>query len=361
MSRTRQIIRPLSLALFLAFLIAAACIVRGHLLEQARSPSPEAEACLNRMIHDMYAARDAKPPQVLQTADDNVATRLEPDGRVRWSHDMGGYFRSWECVVDAGKVVLPYDGGLVALDDRTGDVAWTSAGPALNLFAADNMVIAVSSPWAPGCKREIVARSLRDGSVVWSVPEVETRWVGSIMRSGDILFVRYEIGIREGATTGVDLRGNVRFHLKEYVFSARETDSDFLVVTSHRVARLTKAGAVVWEVLQSDWNSNWPFDWGETVPIAGTDALVCFHGPISNSGAEVWRLDAATGRVRWKALCDPLPNVMHSEYQHSVRLVPLTEEVVVVSRGSSGSFVEVLALSDGKRLNRVELPVTWLP
>ncbi len=356
MAKLRSYIPPLSMVLFLAFTFMGAYYVRHRLVEFARRPSPEAEKALDRVIHELYAAHRAKPPQKPLSEDNGTVTRFEPDGRVRWRRPMGGYIDPWACVIHGGKVILPRGMGLVALDDRTGEACWTSDGPVFNLHATDNIVVATNNSGNPEWERDIVARGLRDGSVAWRAAEQDTRDPGSILQSGNLLFVRYGGGFENGPTTCVDLKGKVRFHLKEFVYSARETGPDVFVATNQRVAKLKNDGAAVWEASTERPPGSFPFDFGDFVMLPGGDILVFFYGPISDSGVEVWRVDAANGRVIWKTECQRL-GIPHSEYEHRAWLVPLSREVIVVSNASGGSFVEVLALSDGKQLTRAVLPV----
>jgi len=323
-----------------------------------RVVSAEAEACVARLIGRLNSP--ARPPTTPVVTRDGTVTRFEPDGTERWSRHLGGYLsnnRLPDTVTHDGKTVVVQDSLLVALDDRTGRVRWTSEGPTDHLHATDDLVIAVDCTLDAQWGHRITARRLRDGAVAWRVPQANRNEPDHLLQAGNLLFVRHNGGITRAATLCLDTAGTTRFKLGEYVFSAHLVDDDLLIATTRRVARLKRDGHVVWETGQGyDWDANWPFDTGEFVSLAGGDVLVVFYGPISDSGVEVWRLDAGDGRIRWKACCEPL-FVGHSEYSHEVRVTTLKQETVVLSQGSAGSFIEVLSLDDGKQLKRVRLSV----
>lgn len=73
---------------------------------------------------------------------------------------------------------------------------------------------------------------------------------------------------------------------------------------------------------------------------------------FSDSGVQVMRLRPQAGEQVWQADCDPL-GVGHSAYQHEAK-VEITDGkyLKVMSKGSEGSFVELLDLGSGRHLSR---------
>jgi hypothetical protein len=66
---------------------------------------------------------------------------------------------------------------------------------------------------------------------------------------------------------------------------------------------------------------------------------------------QVARVDRSPGRAVWRTDCAGL-GVGHSEYQHTAKVEAEGRRVTVRSRGSGGSFTEVLDLRSGRRVRR---------
>ena len=88
-----------------------------------------------------------------------------------------------------------------------------------------------------------------------------------------------------------------------------------------------------------------------TLKLADGGVLEFRFGPISDSGVNLRRLNPQGGRVLWERHCVSL-GVMHSEYVHDVFVHIEGRTAKVISRGSSGTFVERLDLDSGRRLAR---------
>jgi hypothetical protein len=73
-----------------------------------------------------------------------------------------------------------------------------------------------------------------------------------------------------------------------------------------------------------------------------------------DSGVGLVRQTAA-GKELWRATCEPL-GVSHSIYRHEVVVQREGDRLRVTSRGSGGTFVEVLELASGKRIERTVAP-----
>jgi hypothetical protein len=85
--------------------------------------------------------------------------------------------------------------------------------------------------------------------------------------------------------------------------------------------------------------------------VGDGDLVAFLYCGIADSGVEVMRLNSATGKVVWRADCAPL-GVKHSAYQHEATVAAEGDALRVTSRGSSGTFVEVLDLGSGRQLER---------
>jgi outer membrane protein assembly factor BamB len=90
---------------------------------------------------------------------------------------------------------------------------------------------------------------------------------------------------------------------------------------------------------------------GGLVEVDGGDVVAFSYGPISDSGVRLTRLNAATGKVVWRANCAPL-GVPHSRYWHTAAAIVEGDRLRVTSWGAAGTFVEVLDLQTGKQLRR---------
>jgi hypothetical protein len=90
---------------------------------------------------------------------------------------------------------------------------------------------------------------------------------------------------------------------------------------------------------------------GGLVELPGGDLLAFLYGCISDSGVQVIRLNPGTGKEVWQARCAPL-GVMHSAYKHRATLTVEEGRVKVTSKGSGGTFVELLDLESGRQLKR---------
>jgi len=77
------------------------------------------------------------------------------------------------------------------------------------------------------------------------------------------------------------------------------------------------------------------------------------YNETQDSGVHLVRRDS-DGKELWRALCDPL-GVIHSLYLHQVEVRREGGRLVVTSRGSYGSFIELLELASGKRIERSEM------
>jgi hypothetical protein len=90
---------------------------------------------------------------------------------------------------------------------------------------------------------------------------------------------------------------------------------------------------------------------GEIRRLPNGDLVVFLYELIADSGISVMRLNPESGKTLWSARCAPL-GVSHSRYIHQVELAVTKDLVKVTSRGSAGTFIEVLDLGSGRQLGR---------
>jgi hypothetical protein len=84
------------------------------------------------------------------------------------------------------------------------------------------------------------------------------------------------------------------------------------------------------------------------------DYLAVLYGCTSDSGVQVVRFKALSGKAVWQTRCAPL-GVGHRKYRHMATMVFNGDRLEICSSGGAGAFVEVLALDSGKRLQRTVL------
>jgi hypothetical protein len=123
---------------------------------------------------------------------------------------------------------------------------------------------------------------------------------------------------------------------------------DRFALTDCDVVRLSEAGEVRWFIPfpEREWLAGGNF---VTLPDGGLAAFLYCH--ISDSGVQLLRFDPATGERLWTTQCPGL-GVMHSAYHHEAVVAPEGDNLRVTSRGSSGTFVEVIDARDGRRVSR---------
>jgi hypothetical protein len=86
----------------------------------------------------------------------------------------------------------------------------------------------------------------------------------------------------------------------------------------------------------------------------GEDLLFYLYGRICDSGVQVLRVDVKNGASVWQTACRGLL-VGHSEYHHQAGIVSVDGKFLqVLSKGSSGSFLEALYLPSGLSVLRKE-------
>jgi outer membrane protein assembly factor BamB len=307
--------------------------------------------------NDEFLLDAANPQSIKQVyrpllADGRSAKRLNEDGTTRWTAELPGraFSNRPPYAIVAGKAsVVAYDGGLVAFNDENGERLWKQEGPNNRLCAFGELVVAVDcTNKKEGEKRLMVARKLSDGSEAWHIKLPPEREPADVTPAGECVLVRMDDSkVKYGKL--VSREGKIVLDLPEFVYRAAPREGGWLVATSSRLAQIDAQGKAAWEVSNehADWS---PFDRREFM-FAGDDIYAWYWGPISDSGVEVRRISAKTGKEAWKARCKSL-GVPHSKYRHLAYLELRGEELIVVSQGSGGWFIEVLDTEDGKQVCR---------
>jgi hypothetical protein len=150
-----------------------------------------------------------------------------------------------------------------------------------------------------------------------------------------------------GAGLLIDRKGQVRYRLDRQVVAGMRQGEDYVILTSHDVVRLSPDSKTRWAVpLDREWIAG-----GDLVEVAGGDVVAFLFGRINDSGVQLARLDPATGKVVWRTRCKEL-GVGHSKYSHQAEVAVEGDRLRVTSRGSSGTFVDLVDLGSGKRLER---------
>jgi hypothetical protein len=132
------------------------------------------------------------------------------------------------------------------------------------------------------------------------------------------------------------------------VVAEKPLGQDRLVLTNRDVTRVPPGGKVAWSVPFRDpeWTAG-----GGLLELEGGDLLAFLYCQIADTGVQVVRLDPAGGKQVWRVYCPGL-GVTHSGYEHQAEVEIDGGLVKVTSRGSCGTFVELLDLDSGRQLGR---------
>ena len=114
---------------------------------------------------------DGSVPGLVLTSDVSLRGWDADTGEQRWKTDV---VASVNALVLRGRVYLSTQNGVVALDGRTGEVAWrgaTTEGNVPGFLATDGEHLVVADqPVVGGPRSELVALDVDDGHAVWRVP-----------------------------------------------------------------------------------------------------------------------------------------------------------------------------------------------
>jgi outer membrane protein assembly factor BamB len=288
--------------------------------------------------------------------DAHRVVKRDAAGKVLWSTKLDGYLglvRPPHLLWDAEWVYVANNGGVTALDAKTGKLVWHAKGPSDRLLLSGNLLLATdcTSPgYVTEAGRWLVARARSTGKEVFT-----TR----LPRGLDALPIEEVAGLflvqtwdepgGQGNALLIDRNGKVRYRLDRQVVAGVRRGGDFVLLTSRDVVRLSPGGKTRWAVpLDREWSAG-----GDLVELAGGDVVAFLFDCNSDSGVRLARLDPATGKVVWRSCCDCL-GVTHSEYEHEATAAVEGGKLRVRSRGSAGHFTELLDLQSGRQLRRMQ-------
>jgi outer membrane protein assembly factor BamB len=186
----------------------------------------------------------------------------------------------------------------------------------------------------------VTALAAQTGVVLWHEKGIN----GRLALSGQLLLSTYDRCVTARAvTTGAEVW---RFQLPKGVMAALPQGNDWVFLGNKDVVRLSPGGKPRWRTPLGGIRG------GGLVEVE-KDVVAFLCSPASDSGVDVVRLNAASGRVVWQTRCDSL-GVEHSQYSHDAAVTVAGGRLLVTSQGAYGRFVEELNLTTGKRLRRTE-------
>jgi hypothetical protein len=313
-------------------------------------PIEGADADAVRAFQQRLDAEKGAVPWNLKTGGSTVAIdeeagrviRRDTAGKVEWSTRIGDKLeRTWRLkLLTNGRLiyVIQESEAVTALDAATGLVVWHATGQySCALLSGDLLLLAYYGP-------RVVALAAESGAEVFqlSLPVKHEYWPQAIENAAGLFMVGGFV---------FDRAGKLRHRIERHVAAMVPAGTDRLFLTSGDVRRITPDDRTVWSAPfeSPEWISD-----GAITEAPDGDLLAILYGLISNSGVQVMRIDPRSGAVRWRTWCDPLSDVMHSQYKHDATAECFGDRVRVISRGSAGVFVEWLDGRTGARLGRSE-------
>jgi outer membrane protein assembly factor BamB len=222
-------------------------------------------------------------------------------GTTRWSISLPGDLSGVmppHLLWDAKRVYVRHREGVTALAAESGVVLWHAKGPTDRLVLSRDLLLTTRDGW-------VTARTVSTGAEV------------------------FKARLPKGALAALFL------------------GEDRVLLKGTEVVRLPREGKARWV---APLPNGYPLGNGGLVEVPGGVVAFCY-GSIFDSGVNVVRFDLATGEVVWRTRCAPL-GVPHTRYQHQAVVAVEGDWLRVTSKGSSGTFVEVLDLKTGKQLSR---------
>jgi hypothetical protein len=283
-------------------------------------------------------------------------TRREGE-RVVWTTKLTGPVggvRPPHLLADAERVYVTNDDGVTALDAKSGKVAWRSKGPNdCMLLSKDLLLAAQCGDYGDVRKygRFFSARHVADGKELFRVRlPSDNDFDPYPIKEVAGLFLVQSRGWDKPAAYLITREGKVWKQFDHLVLDAVEADGQRVFLTADHILGIDEDRTVRWQILLKGSRYN---DEGRLLRLPGGDLLVYRYGPISDSGVWLLCVDPCKGKTRFQATCEPL-GVDHSKYRHTATATVEKGTLKVVSRGSSGTFVEHLDLHTGKQISRTE-------
>jgi outer membrane protein assembly factor BamB len=279
----------------------------------------------------------------------NQLEHVDASGKVLWSVEVPGFasVRPPDMVVISNRAIVYRNGKLFAYDLGTGQLIWSQPDPMSRLISWGQRIVGI------GCVSEkdgsvcsVVARNASDGKEVLKTPLPKDANPDKLEAFEGRVWVHDS---SHHYSWLIDETGVVRARL-ETILALHELADGWLAMSEKRWLRLDRNGSVRWE---RKGPPNIFVGAGGFVELTAGEVVAFNYGAISDSGVELVRLNLATGEESWRVGCAPL-GVAHSEYFHEAYVLARDNELVVVSQGSSGAFVEVRDLRKGEKLRRFE-------
>jgi len=146
---------------------------------------------------------------------------------------------------------------------------------------------------------------------------------------------------------GLTVSPTTRVHERATADFAAELPLGSIIVTGKGVA-LYRGETLVWK---NDAVFPEALGTAGVVPIDGGDIVVYAWIEIADSGVAVTRVSGENGKTVWHRDLEPL-GAVHSKYRHVAYAEVRDDELVVVSQGSYGSWLEVLDSQSGRKKRR---------
>jgi outer membrane protein assembly factor BamB len=292
------------------------------------------------------------PPQFQLDREAGRVVRLDAGGKIAWSTRLdrpldpqGGADLAW----DEWRVYVPLQRGVMALDATTGKPLWHAIGPSNNLLVSGRLVLALGRQAGASW---FVGRGAATGVRAWQVKLPADRFgdvsLWSAREFAGLFLVRRVGGGGEEQALLLDRQGDVRHRFRHPVVAASTQGQEGVFLSGGEVVGSSAGRVGRWAtpLASPEAIAN-----GRLLGVGPGQLLAFVYCPIADSGVQLVRFDAAKGKVAWRARCAPL-GVDHSKYRHQAAVAVGRDRVRVTSKGSSGTFVEVLDLKTGKRLER---------
>ncbi len=285
-------------------------------------------------------------------------------GKQIWATDLKeeiGGVRPPHLLWDAKRVYVTHGDGATSLDANNGKILWHAKGPTQGMLLSDGMLLGIGhtpekdgsySCWLYGCDATKGTETFKT-----RLPDPKSdRLLGrasdpsAVQLVADLFLVQgYEPeNSFKWSAQLYDRKGTVRHKLDRRVVGGKQYSGDAIFMTGKDVIRVTARDKPVWTVSfeQDEFLAG-----GQLVDVAGGDMIVTQFGCINDSGVSLIRFDPANGKVKWQHHCPGIGGT-HSGYNHDAKIAIEGEKVQITSVGDFGTFVEVLDLTTGRRMNR---------
>jgi hypothetical protein len=284
--------------------------------------------------------------------DNHQVIRQDDAGQMVWSTRLNGYLghvRPPHILADADRVYVTHEHGLTALGGNTGKVLWRSQGPNNGLCLSGNLILATGcDPEWPVSERQgwLTARDVKTGAEVFRVRLPPGYDDPQPIQEVAGLFLVQTLG--HGGGLMMDRKGEIRHRFNQEIIAGRLLGQDRVFLTSQDVVCRTPDDKTHWAV---PFRNRQGFAGGGLMDVDGGDLVAYLYGQISDSGVQVVRLNPQTGQEVWQTYCSGL-GVWHSQYSHKATVLLDRDHLKVTSRGSEGTFVELLDIQTGQSLGR---------